>query len=347
MSLEATFVDGFDFRQLPKFDSKDLPFAVNRMCENMLGKRCDANETATFARQLEQIYVQTYDVLFPGIKWRQFFSIDGRPGPGADAWTWRQYDKKGDAKFIANWSTDFPTAEVIGFEKVQKLKSLGASYRYSMQDLRAAAFANLSLDALKARAAREAMERKVDLVMCQGDSATGLMGLANQTVQVNGGSARTATANYNGTATAAQVISDLNLARNDIFVGSKGIHDPDTWLVDVATYGWLSSTPYNSVITGGTIATDMTVMSYLLRALPWLKTIDYWGRLDTAGASSKARTVLFQNSPDIVQAVVGQDFEQFAPQQELLNFVVPCHMRIGGIDFRYPLAYQQINGVQP
>ena len=114
----------------------------------------DANETAMFTRQLEAIYAQTYDIKYPDNKARMLIPADGRPGPGAESFTYRQFDIFGEARVIHNYANDFPNAEVQGKEFNQKIKGIGVSYQYTIQDLRAASMAGVPLEERKASAFR-------------------------------------------------------------------------------------------------------------------------------------------------------------------------------------------------
>src|SRR5215467_13234664 len=96
-----------------RFDAKDLPEAVDRGLKSM-GLRCDANETALFARQLEYIYTQTYDIEYPDLKARQLIPVDTRVPSGADSFTYTQYDKLGEAIIVHNNAQDFPNADIVG-----------------------------------------------------------------------------------------------------------------------------------------------------------------------------------------------------------------------------------------
>ena len=103
--------------------------------------RHDGDETAFFNRQLEFIKAKTFDILFPELKARSVLPVDFSAGPGAESITYRQFDQAGIAKIIANYAQDLPRADISGKEFTAKVRSLGASYGWTLQEIRAAKMA--------------------------------------------------------------------------------------------------------------------------------------------------------------------------------------------------------------
>jgi hypothetical protein len=329
----------------------------------MTGQRLDADNTGLFARQLEFIYSETYDIEYPENKARTFFPVDNRVPAAAESYTYRTFDRKGSARLVNNFATDFPTVEMVGYETTQKVKSLGDSYIYSIQEMRAAAMAGVPLDAMKARAARDVMEYELERIAWTGDSNSGLYGVLSAPGVMGSGVAVT---DQNGTSQAAasvltstgdwgtlnamsglvplDIINDVTKMSKAIFDATKGIHRGDTLVLDTASYSKLANAPRAAGFTND------TVLQYVLSASPWLKTIDFSPRLDNAsglvgGTLGKPRIVMFERNPRVVGLIIPQEFEQLAPQPRNMAFVVNCHMRFGGAEVRYPKAVATMDGV--
>ena len=98
--------------------------------------RTDADETSFFLRELEYVKSKTYDIVFPELKARKVIPVSFEAGPGAESITYRQFDQAGVAKIIANYGADLPRADVLGREFTSKIKSLGASYGWTVQEIR-------------------------------------------------------------------------------------------------------------------------------------------------------------------------------------------------------------------
>ena len=98
----------------------------------------DAGETLFFERELENRKAQTYDVIRAPLKAFELIPVSSTAGAGAESIVYEQYDATGVAKMIANYADDLPRADVKGKEFVAKVKSVGNSYGYSLQEIRAA-----------------------------------------------------------------------------------------------------------------------------------------------------------------------------------------------------------------
>ena len=132
-----------------KYDANDL-----RAIE--ASGRFDANESMFFARQLESIKAQTYDVKRANLNALQLMPVSTDVPEGATTITYRQYDTVGMAKVIANYANDLPRADVTGKEFTSNIRSIGNAFGYNTQEIRSAIFAGVNLPARKAMAATRA-----------------------------------------------------------------------------------------------------------------------------------------------------------------------------------------------
>ncbi len=80
------------------------------------GARFDSAEDASifFARELDHVKSQSYDVEYPELTALNLFPISSEADPGAETITYYTYEKTGMAKIINNYSTDLPRADVNG-----------------------------------------------------------------------------------------------------------------------------------------------------------------------------------------------------------------------------------------
>lgn len=323
----------------------DVKFAARRGYAQLFGTREDASESVMFARELEYVYAKTYDVLYPGLKARTLIPVNREVPTGADSHTYQQYDRVGEAKVVHDYAKDFPTVEVSGKEFSNKIVSLGAGYQYSTQDMRNAAMAKKPLDAMKARAARLAMEESLEKIAALGtadfDDARSIKGLLNAP---NVDTCTLSNGDWAATLAAATTFDDQDKAlnyiqqdvaqmRNQIWTSTKTVHGNSglTLLVDTETYAFLESTPQSPRFK------DQSIADFLLRTVPALSSIEYWIQCDTAD-SGDPKIMLYEKSPEICELIIPQEFEQFPPQLEGMAFKVFCHMRTGGVSVRRPKA---------
>lgn len=298
-------------------------------------ERNDAFETSVFARQLEHIYTKTYDILYPEFKARSFLPLDSEVEPGASTYTYRQFDEVGFAKMVSNYADNIPDVTMFGKEFTASCHSMVVGYSYSIQDLRRAQMARMPLTDNLARIAKRAVEAKIDTTAAFGDSTLGFTGFLNN---ANVPLISPITGTWS-TATSDQICADLDKLVNSIMITTKGVHQPDTLLLDISSFLLLNSKQRS-------LASDKNILRWYLDNSPFIKNIDHWYLLSTANAAGNGpRAVCYMRSKDVISLVIPLEFEQFPPQVKNLSFFVPCHARIGGVKVPYPLAVAYMDGI--
>lgn len=299
----------------------------------------DAAENVFFERQLEQVRAQTYDVKYAQLKARMLIPVDNSVDPGAETVKYEQFDMVGQAKIINSYADDLPRADVKAKEFRQPIKGIGSAYGFSVQEIRAAKFAGKPLEQRKANAARRAVEQKIDAIGATGDSDNGLLGLFNQPNALvytvpNGGSGFATFAKK----TPDEILADLNGVTNLIVTTTKEIEVPDTLILPVDQYSHIASTPRSA-------NSDTTILDYFLKNNPYIQAVEPWAKLSGAGSGGTDRMVAYRRDPDALMLVIPQEFEQFPPQPEGLEFEIPCHARCGGVQVYYPLSICYGDGI--
>lgn len=294
--------------------------------------RLDANESVFFARQLEFIKSQSYDVKRAKLNALEILPVSTATPEGATTITYRQYDSVGAAKIIANYANDLPRADVSGKEFTSPIRSIGISYGYNVQEIRSAQFSGTPLSEKKMRAAQRAHEELINRLAWAGDTEHGLPGfMTNANIP-----AYTVTADGTGSSklwvnkTADQIIRDVNGIINQVQTQSKGIHRANMVLMPLEQYAYISSQPRSST-------TDTTILGFLQANNPGvmfkavIELDAFNGGLD--------RMVAGEFSIDNLQLEIPMTFKQYSPQQSGLEFVIPCESRFGGVIVEYPLAF--------
>ena len=147
----------YDSAEMRTLKASSIPAAV--MASE--GVHFDSAEDASvfFARELDFVKSKSYDVEYPELTALTLLPQSSEADPGAETITYYTYDKTGLAKVIDNYSTDLPRADVTGKPTYAKIKSIGVSYGYSAQELRASKLAGKSLDTRKGESARYQNDR--------------------------------------------------------------------------------------------------------------------------------------------------------------------------------------------
>ncbi len=351
-----------DFQVISRLDSRDA--FIGYLKEQLASKanssdlRADSGEFAGFVRSFEHIFAQSWDALYPQYKGRNLVPLDTSVAAGAESYTWRQFDRAGEAMVVKDYAKDFPSVELSGQEFRNNIVSLGVSYAYSTMEIRNSAMMNLPIEAKKALYARQVMEQKVDSMIAWGDAASKIKGIANAASIIDSG---TAQSGFSGTAganwvtslasnTVSAVLADVNAICGQIFQQSMGIFGVDkdlSMLLPTAIYQALQAA---QAITPTGIYLDISVLDYILRTSPQLKEVIHWPALNKGapGASATHDTVLVAKlDPMVCSAVIPQDFEQLPPEVHGMCFSVACHLRHGGVMVHYPMGvsiYSLANG---
>lgn len=306
--------------------------------------RHDDKFTAALDVQLDFIKSKTYDVQYPELKARRLVPVDNTPDPGAENVVYNQWDEYGMADIIANYADDIGMVDALVEKFSQPISSIGKGYQYSIQDLRRAAMTGNQLDARRARAARRAVERKIEDVAAFGDPKGKLKGMLNHpnvpiyTAATDG----TDTSWYQGRATPKAsdlIIADMNTLVDNVRVTTKEVHTPDALLLSTGEFGFVSQTPVSTL-------NQATILKSYLANQPFIKGVESWYKLDNANSTGDGpRMMAYQRDPEVLELIIPQEFEQFPPQARNLAFVVPCHARVGGVIFYYPLGAAYMDGI--
>lgn len=306
----------------------------------------DANESAFFLRNLESIKAKTYDIIYPELKAMEMIPVSAEAGPGAETITYQSFDMTGIAKVISNYADDLPRADIKGMEFHSPVRSIGASYGYNIQEIRAAQFAGRNLEQRKANAARFAIEQQINKIGWLGNADSGLTGLINNPNVTriaspnNAGATSTLWANK----TAEEILLDLNNTADTIFSSTNGVEQPNTMMMPLAQYTLISTKRVDSV-------TPLTVKEFFLMNTPFIKHIEPVWELTGAGigispvGAGADCLIAYDYNPDKLTFEIPIAFEQFAAQERGLEFLIPCHARCGGVLIYYPLSIAIMEGI--
>jgi len=302
--------------------------------------RLDAAENAFFLRELENVEARLYETSYPELKYDRLIPTENGFDPGALSLIYRELRQVGGAKVISDKSKRLPRVDIVGTENATPVKPLGASFGYSIQELKAAAKVGRSLDQARANAARESILRLLDSIAAIGDSESGIKGLLNHS-SVTG---TTAPATGTGSSThwhdktAALILDDLNLGVSTIRGNTLGVEAPDTLLLPEAEYTRIAQLRADTT-------SDLTVLKFFLATNPWVKNVEPWHYLSTAGGGSTQRMFFYRRDPSKVKLRNPGGYEQLPPQEDGLEFVVPCWMTTAGIIFYKPLSAYYLDGI--
>lgn len=303
----------------------------------------DSAEDASvfFARELDYVKSQSYDVEYPELTALSLFPMSSEVDPGAETVTYYSYDKVGLAKIISNYATDLPRADVKGKPTTAIIKSLGASYGYSIQEMRASAMAGKSLDTRKAESARYQIDYLNNKIAWCGDEETGLRGVLSKDTDVplyvlaNGAKGSTKWSEK----TEDEILADINGMLKQMARTTKKVEKPDTLGLPSEAYLELQGRRIEGTAT--------TVLSYIQENLKDIKEIVSCPELDPDSVDTNPYAketdgqgvmLLFKNDARKLTVENPLPFMQYPVQTEGLEMVVPCEARTAGVLIYYPMS---------
>ena len=270
--------------------------------------RLDGMEQVFFDEQLALIKARTYDVRHKALKALTLLPVSTEQDPGAEHIIWRSFDQVGIAKLVSDYANDYPRVDIGGEEHTSPIKEIGASYGYSIKEIRRAQKAGISLDAKKAEACRRAIDEKQDSIAWKGDAKGKLPGFFNhpgitEYVAPNGAGGSKTWASK----TADEIVADFAAIISTAPESTNGIEQPDTVIMPLSLYNKLQNTPYGS-------NRDKTILGFIRENYPQITRIDWVQDLVGAGAGNTSRVMAYARDPMKVEVQIPQRFEQMPPQ---------------------------------
>ena len=312
--------------------------------------RFDDAEAASifFARELDYVKSQSYDVEYPEFTALSLFPISNEVDPGAETITYYSYDKVGLAKIISNYATDLPRADVKGKPTTAIIKSIGDSYGYSIQEMRASRMAGKSLDTRKAESARYQIDYLNNKIAWNGDAETGLRGVLSTDndiplyVIANGAKGTTKWADKD----ADEILADITGMMTQMARTTKKVEKPDTLALPAEAYIILQ----NRRIDG----TASNLLTYIQDNIKDIQNIVSCPELDpdsvdtnpyAAEEDGKGVMLLFKNDARKLTIENPLPFIQYPVQTQGLEMVVPCEARTAGAIIYYPMSLLIATGI--
>lgn len=298
-----------------------------------------------FAQELDIVKSKTYDKVYPEMTALQTFPITHELPEGAETFTYYSYEKTGMANIINNYSSDLPRADVKGKPTHGDIKSIGNSYGYSVQDMRASRMVGKNLDARRADAARYAQDNKVNRIAWAGDTENGLVGLLTPTNNIP----IYALSEIDGKTEFSakdcdQILADFSGAIEYMATVTMNVEKPDTV--------WMAPSRLRKLSMTRIEGTDSTVLKFLKDNLQDIKN---WYEAPELEATSKdtnpyaaegqAVMVFGKKDPDKFSLENPMEFYQYPVQEQGLEMVIPCESRTAGLIIYFPLSLLIVPGI--
>lgn len=266
---------------------------------------------------------------------RTLFNLKTDVPSGAEVYGYDVITRSGSAKVLAPGADDIPLVDADKRRHKMDIFSIAAAIRYSIQELRNAQMADITVDSTKAEIARRAIAEKENRIIWHGDTDHNIRGVVNaegiQTAAVDAGaSGKTEWKDKTG----KEIVVDVRKARN--LINRLPGHTANTLILTPAGMEMLEM-EYNS-------NTDKTVLEYI-RSQNWFTNIVATSDLEGQGTGGTDCFLVLDNSPSVIQILLTMDIFRHETEYKFPNYKVPFEERLGGAIVRYPMAIVRGDGI--
>jgi len=278
------------------------------------------------SRELETILSKVLEVQYSDLKYAQILPVSTEVAESSESYTYRVFDAQGKMQVIQDKASDLPRADILRKEVTLPVRSLGGSFAYTVNEVRAAAAVpGMNLETRRAAALRRASEEAVNEIALFGNAPSGMKGFLNSD-QID----KVVPNKWFDNATTDEMLEVLNEAPTRIVQGSNQRETPNTMLVPYDVYRVISTTARSA-------SSDETVLSFFLKTNPFIRSIEPINELAAANSVlSKDRIVCYDRSPEKLQLHIPRTLELLPPERKGLEYSVAGHMRVGGTAIYYP-----------
>lgn len=317
---------------------------IKRRIESL---RADADDGTIFARQLEQIDPRRFEVKYrPLGMWRDIIPAVAVP-TGLRKITYRVEDYRGEVEPVTVGRVEVPYVGISTEEFSNNVVTKGLGYRYTVDELEAAAFANVPLPDRYQRTVMKSYERNQDLAAFEGDSEEGLEGIINHTGVSNlqaalpaSGSSRTWAG---GDKTTDEIIADIAGMPTKVATQSEENYNEDRTNFVLL----LPRVPYNALKKPRASFSDKSIIDFILSNRKYgIVDIKVKPQLSGQGTGSTDIAILMpQMDREVIEFHVSDSILWQPAQFVGLDVRFPSRQRHGGVVVRYPIAMTQLYGI--
>lgn len=315
----------------------------------------DQQALAFVTAQAYQINQRVYETRYPDWDFGRLIYVDTTGpewSPGVLTYT---SDLTGRANWQSGYAKDVPMADVSQDYQTKNFHLAAIGYQWNIEEINTTmGFPGANLPDRRARAARLAYMKFMHDLTLKGSAEKGLGGLINYTgvtattAQADGTGSATewVAADGTGLKTPAQIVRDINLALQGVYLSTAEQEMADTILLPVEAYNYIAATPY--------AATTMeTILSFVQRTNIYTQqtgrplTIRTVRELSTGNAGADGgRMVAYKNDADYVKLHLPMP-HRFLPvyQSGPMQYEVPGIFRTGGVELLTTAAIRYLDDI--
>lgn len=300
----------------------------------------DSDNNLFFARELEHIIPEMFEIEHARINARAIFPIDRSAGPTAKIITYRQFTKVGASKIISDYANDIPLVQVHGEEFTGNVRTMAIAARWTVDEIEDARVTGRPLDRMQTDAAREAILRQENDISFNGDATHGLVGLFTDpniptATVVNGAGGDPEWPEKTG----PEMLTDMLTCVNQIPATTGDVEAPTRLLISTRRYNLVSGT----FIDAGGIS--VSVLKWFVENNNYVK--DVMPIREFEGVAAGGLDAMMAYTPDVrkIRMNITMELEQRPPQEVDLWVKVIYREKFGGLTVHKPLSLNICEGI--
>ena len=303
--------------------------------------KLDSASIGAFVRDLEHKERELDRIEYPDLPFAEgkIVPIQFINDPIATTTRYHQVTNVGSFALIRNYSTVLPNIDLLTREFTQNIHKWGAKYFYTEEDVLSFARSGISLPQEKIAGVMEAAKQQMNKLIAFGDSTIGMPGFLNHPDCFKSEAAYA----INLTTTSEQQLSVLNDAVNFIPRYTKNLEKPDTMLLPLSVYQYLSNLPYTVANTG---LMGKTVLQHFRESNAYIKNIIGLTELEADslsqyGLPARPAMVVYNRNITKLKTKVFKNvgFHQPRPVQGSIDaYERPATFKMAGVELRRPYS---------
>ena len=310
----------------------------------------DGDTLNSLRRDFNQIEREAYDLPRENLDAIMSAPIKGGINKGAQTYTVRTITKLGMAKVIAADAKDLPPVSLAMKKDTVEIHNVGASYKFTQEELNGAAFAGIPLESLDARAARQTIDEKVDEIIYVGEKDWGLQGLLtnpNVTRSVAADNAAGTSKKWKDK-TLDEITKDIQTMVDAVFNATNGPRGSGTVTPDTLK---LPREAYTSLTTRTKgVESDVTFLKALQdrfapQGIKYIECCNSAAGVGEVSGKPADRALLYKKAPENVFSILPVVFQVLPAQYVGLSIIYNCVARTGGTAWRRPTTGVYMDGI--
>lgn len=300
----------------------------------------DSAEMGAFIRDLEHKEQELDRISFPDLPFAEGLIVPLQfiNDPIATTTRYHQITHVGSFELIRNYTTVLPQIDVLTREFTQNIHKWGAEYYYTDEDVLAYARSQISLPTEKIAGVMEAARQQMNKLIAFGEPTVGMPGFVTHPDCFKSEAAYA----INVTTTSEEQLSVLNDSVNFIPRYTENIEKPDTMLLPLSVYQYLSNLPYT---VSGTGLMGKTVLQHFKENNPYIKDILGLTELEATSVAQyglPSRPVMIVYKRDITKLKTkifkNIGFHEPRPAAGIDSYRRPATFKMAGVELRRPYS---------